>query len=104
MRSIRQSSAAEEIARLFRTGNPLPNIAPTWNLAPSQDALVVRRHPQTGERRLDVLRWGLLPHFTTDPQHSRRPINARAEKVASSGMFRDAFASLRCLVPAAAFY
>ena len=31
-----------EIARLFRTVNPLPNIAPNWNLAPSQDALVVR--------------------------------------------------------------
>ena len=92
------------IARLFRTVNPLPNIAPTWNLAPSQDALVVRRHPNTGERRLDVLRWGLLPHFSTDPQHARRPINASAETVASSGMFRDAFAARRCLVPDAAFY
>ena len=38
------------------------------------------------------------------PQHARRPINARAETVASSGMFRDAFASRRCLLPAAAFY
>jgi putative SOS response-associated peptidase YedK len=48
------------------TVNPLPNVAPTWNLAPSQDAPVVRRHPQTCERHLNVLRWGLLPHFTQD--------------------------------------
>jgi hypothetical protein len=65
---------------------------------------VVRRHPQTGERHLDVLRWGLLPHFTKDPEHARRPINARAETVTTSGMFRDAFAQRRCLVPASAFY
>jgi hypothetical protein len=26
----------ELIARLFRTVNPLPNVAATWNLAPSQ--------------------------------------------------------------------
>jgi putative SOS response-associated peptidase YedK len=94
----------ELIARLFRTVNPLPNVAATWNLAPSQDALVVRRHPETSERHLDLLRWGLLPHFTRDPAHARRPINARAETVATSGMFRGAFAQRRCLVPAGAFY
>jgi len=86
----------EEIARIFRTVNPLPNIAPTWTLAPSQDAPVVRRHTQSGQRHLDVLRWGLLPHFTKNPEHARRPINARAETLATSGMFRGAFAQRRC--------
>jgi putative SOS response-associated peptidase YedK len=94
----------EALARLFATTNPLPNLAATWNLAPSQDAPVVRRHPETGERHLDLLRWGFLPHFTKDPATARRPINARAETVATSGMFRAAFAARRCLVPAAAFY
>jgi putative SOS response-associated peptidase YedK len=95
---------AEAVARLFATTNPLPNLAPTWNLAPSQPSLVVRRHPDSGERHLDVLRWGLLPHFTKDAERARRPINARAETVASAGMYRGAFARRRCLVPAAAFY
>ena len=94
----------DEIARLFRTVNAVPNIAPSWNLAPSQDALVVRRHPKSGERHLDVLRWGLLPHFTIDPKHARKPINARAETVARAALFRDAFAARRCLVPASGFY
>ena len=44
--------------------------------------------PDSGERRLDLLRWGLVPHFTKDLKAARRPINARAETVATSGMFR----------------
>ena len=93
-----------EIAALFSTQRELPNLAPNWNVAPTQAAPVIRRHPETGERRLDPLRWGLVPHFTRDPKKANRPINARAETVASSGMFRGALAARRCLVPADAFY
>jgi hypothetical protein len=32
----------EAIARLFHTVNPVPNLPPSWNVAPTQDALVVR--------------------------------------------------------------
>jgi putative SOS response-associated peptidase YedK len=41
----------ELIARLFGTKNPLPNLKPTWNMAPTMSALVVRRHPESEERR-----------------------------------------------------
>ena len=94
----------EAVARMFHTVNPLPNFPPNWNMAPTDDAMVVRRHPETGERHLDLLKWGLLPYFTKDPAKARRPINARAETVMSSGMFKAAFARRRCLVPADAFY
>ena len=94
----------EAIARLFRTVNRLPNIKASWNVAPSQEAMVVRRHPDSGQRHLDLLKWGLLPHWTDDPTKAYRPINARAETVATSGMFRGALAHRRCLVPANAFY
>jgi putative SOS response-associated peptidase YedK len=96
--------SAEAVARLFRVTGPLPNAPPSWNVAPTHDAMVVRRHPETGERRLDMLRWGLVPHFTNDLKAARRPINARAETVATSGMFRGALAARRCIVPADAFY
>src|SRR4051812_21808819 len=95
---------AEAVARLFHTVNPLPNIAASWNVAPTQDAMVVRRHPDTGDRHLDLLKWGLLPIWTKDPAKAKRPINARAETVTTSGMFRGAFQQRRCLVPADAFY
>lgn len=65
---------------------------------------MVRRHPETGERRLDLLTWGLVPHWTKDLEAARKPINARAETVATSDMFRAALAERRCLVPAGAFY
>lgn len=94
----------ELIARLFGTVNPLPNLRPTWNMAPRQDALVIRRHPARQERHLDVLKWGLVPYFTKDFKAARKPINARAETVATSGMFKAAFAKRRCLVPATAYY
>jgi putative SOS response-associated peptidase YedK len=94
----------EEIARLFSAHGELPNLGPNWNVAPTQPALVVRQHPVTGERGLHVLRWGLVPHFTKDLKTAQRPINVRAETVATSGMFRGALASRRCLVPADAFY
>jgi putative SOS response-associated peptidase YedK len=67
-------------------------------------APAVRRHPETGERHLDLLQWGLLPYFTKDPVHACRPINARAETVVTSGMFRRAFELRRAIVPADAFY
>ncbi len=93
----------EALARIFGTVNPVPNTAATWNLAPSQAAMVVRRHPD-GERHLDLLTWGLLPYWTKDPAKAPRPINARAETVVTSGMFKGAFHARRCIVPAAAFY
>ena len=93
---------AEFIARLFATVNPLPNLAPTWNMAPTMDAPVVRL--VDGARHLDALKWGLVPYFTKDLKKARKPINARSETIAKSGMFKAAFAERRCLVPAPAYY
>ena len=89
---------------LFRTTNPLPNFAASWNIAPSQEAMVVRLNPETGERNLDLLAWGLVPHWTKDLKTARRPINARAEHIASSPMFRSAFQKRRAIVCADAFF
>ena len=94
----------DAVARRFKTAGPVPNAAPSWNVAPSQPAMVVRWHPESGERRLDLLTWGLVPHWTKDLAKARKPINARAETVATSPMFRDAFHRRRCIVPADAFY
>jgi putative SOS response-associated peptidase YedK len=40
--------SAEFIRQLFETEDEAPNLPASWNIAPSQDALVVRRHPNTG--------------------------------------------------------
>ncbi len=92
------------LAEMFGTLNAVPNFQPNWNLPPSQPAPVVRRNPKTGERSLDMLRWGLIPHFETDLAHVRMLNNARAETVGRLPSFRGAFATRRCIVPADAFY
>ena len=98
------SRTPADLATVFGTHNALPNFQPNWNLPPSQPAPVVRHNPRTGARSLDVLRWGLIPHFVRDPAHARMLNNARADTVAKLPSFRGAFAARRCIVPADAFY
>ncbi len=95
---------SEAIQAAFGTINPLVNHRPSWNVAPNQAAMVIRRHPTEGHRHLNLLRWGLIPAWTTDLKRARKPINARSETVGDSGMFRSALATRRCLVPVEAFY
>lgn len=92
------------LARHFETVNPTPNHPPSWNIAPTQLSLVVRRHPQSGERHLDALRWGLVPRWAKDATGAARMMNARGESVAEKPAFREAFAKRRCLVPMDGFY
>lgn len=92
------------VARTFGTVNPVPNLGVSWNRAPTQDALAVRRHPETGARHLDPLRWGLVPRWAKDPSVGSRMINARGESLAEKPAFRDAYAKRRCIVTADGFY
>ena len=71
---------AEARARLFGTTGPLPNLEPTWNMAPTKDTPIARFDPETGERRLEVAKWRLVPFFTKDLAKARKPINARSER------------------------
>ena len=40
---------------------PIPNIPPSWNVAPTDPLPVVRYDARTGERRLGLLRGGVAP-------------------------------------------
>ena len=75
---------------------------PSWNVAPTRDAPVIRRFK--GEVRVDALRWGLVPPWSKDPSEGARMINARAETIAAKPAYRNAFRERRCLVPVRAFY
>ena len=79
-------------------------IEPRFNIAPSQDILTVVRERDQAPRA-QMARWGLEPFWARSSGPKRRPpINARAETLATSPMFREALARTRCLIPATGFY
>jgi len=74
---------------------------PRYNVAPSQSVLVARAS-STAQAELAPMRWGFVPSWAKDAK--RASINARAETVATNGMFRAAFKKRRCLIPVSGFY
>ena len=73
-----------------------------FNLAPSMELPIVRMSGE-GERVLRLARWGLIPSWTKG-KPKIQPINAKCETAATSGMFRQALGSRRCIIPADGFY
>ncbi len=56
-----------------RGDRQLPLFEPRYNIAPTQEILVVRSDPADGRRRADMMRWGLIPSWST----GRKQVPAR---------------------------
>jgi putative SOS response-associated peptidase YedK len=97
-----QQRPAAELADRFAAEMLVDDPGPRFNVAPTVDALVVVQRDD--RRAVTAYRWGLVPHWATSLSAGTRAFNARAETVATSPMFRDAFRRRRCLVPVDAFY
>lgn len=81
---------------------PPTNFPPRYNIAPTQDVPIVTVTAD-GDRQILMARWGLVPSWMNAiPKQPH--INARAETIDRKPLFRDAFATRRCLVPATGFY
>ncbi len=102
----RLSSDVSEIKLVFSIPphRPTPNFPANWNAAPTEDLPVVRFDAKAGERSLDMMRWGLVPYWSTDLKIGFSTINAKAESIDSKPAFREAFRRRRCLVPIDSFY
>jgi len=82
-----------------------PNLPARYNVAPTQDAPVVRQRRQpAGERTVQNLRWGLIPSWAKDAKIGASLMNARAESLASRPAFAKALRQRRCAVLADGFY
>ena len=72
-----------------------------YNIAPGQPVLAL---PNTGEKRPQMCKWGLIPPWAKDPKMGSRLINARSETLSEKPSFRSAYKRRRCIVPATGFY
>lgn len=75
---------------------------PSWNLAPTDGVRAVV--DRGGARRLELLRWGLVPRWAKGPKAGAQMINARAETMARSPAFGSALLRRRAIVPMDGFY
>jgi putative SOS response-associated peptidase YedK len=73
-------------------------------VAPTDPLPVVRYDTKAGERSLDIMLWGLVPHWAKDIKVGFANINAMAETIHTKRAFREAFQRRRCLVPVDNFY
>ena len=78
-----------------------PELRPRYNIAPTQQVLTV---VNDGERRGEMMRWGLVPSWAKDVKIGNRMINAVSETAATKPAFRSAFRRRRCLVLADGFF
>ena len=78
----RRTTSEEELARRYHIPIPPQRDLPiSWNIAPTEDVLAIRFNPETKQRSLDALRWGLIPYWAKDPKIMNKTINARVETV-----------------------
>jgi putative SOS response-associated peptidase YedK len=96
------TAAAADVEACFEVP-PFGELTPRYNIAPSQDVVVVRLSA-SGGRELRLMRWGLVPAFAKDLSVGHRLINARADALATRPALREAFRHRRCLVIASGFY
>jgi putative SOS response-associated peptidase YedK len=102
----------EAIVRLFQVREQhAAEVAPRYNVAPTQEAPIVRLSAFLDEdeshvpvRELAWARWGLVPFWARERSIGNRMINARGETVAAKPAFRAPFRKRRCIVPADGFY
>jgi putative SOS response-associated peptidase YedK len=85
----------------FQVEHHQETLLPSYNVAPGATMPVVLRN---SPNRVELMKWGLIPFWAKDPKNSYKTINARAETVATSPVFREALKRRRCLVPASGFY
>ena len=99
------SAETDELISEFvaRGGRP-QDWTPSYNVAPTETAPIVRDRVVDGElvREIDGASWGLKPAWAKPGGPA--PINARLESVATNGLFRNAFAQRRCIVPMNGYY
>ena len=93
-------SDTETLTQTFLDFEMPVDMAPRYNISPTQDVAVI---PNT-ENKVEFFHWGLIPFWAKDPRIGNRMINARSETLAEKPSFRTAYQRRRCLILADGYY
>jgi putative SOS response-associated peptidase YedK len=94
------------VQEFVAAGNDYSDWIPRYSIAPTDTVPIIREraHGDSGEiiRTVDAAVWDFHPAFMKD---SKRPqFNARIETVVTTGLWKGAFTSSRCIVPMRGYY
>src|ERR1700722_5164211 len=96
------TASPEDLREIFGL-EEVPSLVPHYNVPPSHPLAAVRVM-RAGGRRMELLRWGLVPCGADGVKVGNRLPLARVETVASTPAFREALRKRRCLVVVDGFY
>jgi len=93
----------EQYRELLSLTTPAPesNFQPNWNAAPTHDVLICTS--PGGERRLEKMRWGLVPVWAKEPPKFST-INAMREGLEEKATWKNSLNKMRCVAPINGFY
>jgi putative SOS response-associated peptidase YedK len=97
------SAPQDKIENKFKVSLAGMDYQPRINIAPHQGILAITFDDKSNYAAR-LLYWGFIPSWVKDFKTEHKPINARAETIATNAYFRHAFKRGRCLIPATAFY
>ena len=69
--------------------------SPSYNIAPTQNSPVL---VYNNNRKIEHMRWGLIPSWTKDKSIGTKMINARGETLLEKPSFKNLVSSKRCIV------
>jgi putative SOS response-associated peptidase YedK len=95
--------APEDLRAALGLGE-LPAMGRHYNVPPSRPVAVLREPATSPERRLELLRWGLVPAWAESTKIAHKLALARVETVATARTFSEALRKRRCLVIVDGFF
>jgi putative SOS response-associated peptidase YedK len=94
-------TSASTIAETFSAIVDAESLEPSFNIAPTQEIHVVSGGDN---RRVQNMRWGLVPSWAADISRASSMVNARIESVEEKPSFRNLLAKNRCIIPMNGYY
>ena len=76
--------------------------APSYNIAPTQNSLVLIQ--EKGSKIVRSMKWGLIPAWSKSELYGSKMINARIETVTTKPSFKNLIPQYRCIVLSDGYY